>query len=94
MKWEKIGSFAVDSGTFLICDPCYIIEENTEKYTKVIEDEFKNKIDSQKENVSMNFSKDHVGLGVMGDTLIGDGFFDVYHKVNCKGQKEIKIVFK
>lgn len=94
MKWEKIGEFAVDSGTFLICDPCYIMEENTQPYTKIIEKEFYDRIDTQKENVNIGFREDLKGLAVMGDTGIGDGIFEVYQKVNCKGQKELKIVFK
>ena len=24
MKWSKIGEIGVDSGKFIICDPCYL----------------------------------------------------------------------
>ena len=60
---------------------------------KRIEEEYFNKIESRAENVNVNFREDLAGLAVMGDTLIGDGQFEVYQRVNAKGQKELRIVF-
>ena len=97
MKWEKIGEFAVDSGMFMICDPCYVIDSQGEGYVEIIKkklfEDIENAIES-KQNYNISFKKDHNGLAVAGDTRIGDGFFEVYSKINCKGQKEIKVVFK
>jgi hypothetical protein len=93
MKWEEIGEFAVDSGTFLICDPCYI--EGNSPYRKSIKEAIENMMDVGGNNCCVEFSKDnHMGFAVVGNTLIGDGLYKVYQKINSKGQKEIKIVFK
>jgi len=93
MKWEEIGEFAVDSGTFLICDPCYI--EGNSPYRKQIKEAVINMMEVGGNNCCIEFSRDnHIGFAVVGNTLIGDGVYKVYQKINSKGQKELKIVFK
>jgi hypothetical protein len=92
MEWEKIGEIAVDSGTFLICDPCYMIQS---KYRDKITLGILQKITVEKNhNTCVGFSKDDpIGLGVVGTTKIGDGLFPVYERITEEGVKEVKIVF-
>lgn len=88
-KWRKIGEFSVDSGTFMICDPCYM----EGAYTRELVEGVEKMIDERKNNISLKFPAGHQGLGVISNTGIGDGIFSVYEKINKDGSKEIRIKF-
>lgn len=92
-KWVKIGEFSVDSGTFMICDPCYL---ETKANVKQIETARKQMIEEKQNNGSINFPNqmENVGLAFIADTLVGDGQFYVFGRVRNDGAKEIKIVFE
>jgi hypothetical protein len=84
-KWEKIGEFSVDSGAFLICDPCYLEEKKWIK--KIIDDSY------GPGDFEILFKKDLGGLAVKAQTEIGDGIFEVFKRINSDGSKEIRIRF-
>lgn len=85
MKWSKIGEIGVDSGKFIICDPCYL---NNKGDLKIIQNH-----DSDSLYETLNFSKGHSALAFIGNTIIGDGIFEVFARQNAKGQHEVKIIF-
>ena len=85
MKWINIGEFGVDSGTFMICDPCYLEDK---KFLKKILNH-----DYNLPNETLNFSEGNAGLAFIANTIVGDGLFQIYARQNSKGQNEIKIVF-
>lgn len=92
-EWEEIGSFGVDSGTFMICDPCYL---ETKKFVKQMVLARNQMIDDNQREANIVFpgKEDHEGLGFIGDTQLGDGLFFVYKRIREDGVKEIKIVFE
>ncbi len=90
-KWEKIGEFCVDSGTFMICDPCYVQDPN---WVEKIDQAGRQMFENDDENGCVTFENDSIGLAVIGNTIIGDGQFSVYQRINPKGEKEVKITFK
>ena len=82
MKEKRVylGSFGVDSGQVLICDPCYIDSE-WEKGDKTKEDSFSydgcgNK--SSAHGGELRFKMGHLGAGVVSSTGFGDGTYEVW----------------
>lgn len=90
-QWEEIGSFGVDSGTFMICDPCYLEDKKNVKQIVLARNQM---IDDSQREANIVFPKfEHEGLAFIGDTQLGDGLFFIYKRINEEGFKEIKIVF-
>lgn len=85
MKWTNIGQFAVDSGNFMICDPCYL--EDKKLIKKILNHDYSSP------NETLDFSEGNSGLAFIASTIVGDGLFQVFARENSKGQNEIKIVF-
>lgn len=91
-EWEEIGSFGVDSGTFMICDPCYLEYRKNVKQMILARNQM---IGDEQREANIVFPKsEHEGLGFIGDTQLGDGLFFIYKRINKEGFKEIKIVFE
>lgn len=128
-EWVKIGEVGVDSGSLIICDPCYIDSEwekeelipipeeivfpdgHTEKvircskrWFEIVEDINKGLIklkegggfEKQKNNFSytacanaiseksygqLNFKLGHSGCGVVFESGLGDGTYEVFAKI-------------
>jgi hypothetical protein len=98
-KWVKIGDCAVDSGTLMIVDPCYVLPDkegvvaNKDSYTY---EKFLNDIGSDK--FKQILASGIGGTGVLSSTGFGDGCYPVFAKVVDEGDwgeriKEIKIKF-
>jgi hypothetical protein len=68
VKKYKVGSVGVDSGTILICDPCYIKEDYD--YEKVVEP-----------TLGKPFAEALGGLGFVTTAGYGDGCYDVIVEV-------------
>jgi len=104
-KWIKIGDCAVDSGTIILVDPCYVLPDSVNKkgqleshhgkesytYEKFIKDSFKGNIDLlPREIIFTGIAGTGVAIGGFG----GDGNYPVYIKKDENGQvKEAKIKF-
>lgn len=89
--WKKIGSFSVDSGTFLISDPCYLQDK---KHISKIDKACLEMLEENKSSICARFEMGHEGLAVIANTGIGDGYFDVFERIKKDGSKEIKIIFR
>lgn len=98
-KWIKIGECAVDSGTIMLVDPCYVLPDKegdvvTDKdYTY---DKFLDDIGS--DNFKQILAKGVGGSGVITSSGFGDGCYPVYAKISDEGDfgkrvKEVKIKF-
>lgn len=92
-NWITIGIVAVDSGTLMISDPCYIVgkewsEEDYEKYV----------INGMTEKyISIPFGKGHDGKAVIFESGFGDGVYEVRALIKNFGNfgkrvKEVRIV--
>lgn len=98
-QWIKIGDCAVDSGTLMIVDPCYVLPDNigevaTDKsYTY---DKFLDDISGK--SFSEIMASGIGGTGVISSTGFGDGRYSVLAKIVDEGRegtrvKELKIKF-
>jgi len=82
-KWVEIGEVGVDSGSLMICDPCYVIgEQNSGGQAFPTWDKF---LEEQRQGGGqwslrhqVNYAMGHPGLGVVAGTAFGDGCFKVY----------------
>jgi len=81
---KKIGFVSVDSGTLLIGDPCYWL--NNKQY--------------QKEMIKNNFNyrtikheKGYKGKGIITSTGYGDGLYEVWAEIKDNRVSKIEINF-
>ncbi len=88
MNWIKIGEFGVDSGTFTICDPCYL--ESKAIVNKIVNGV--QNMDNHQGNLNLSFDSG-IPLAIIVSTIVGDGIFSVYERIDRDGVKEIKIRF-
>jgi hypothetical protein len=104
-KWVKIGECAVDSGTIMLVDPCYVLPDKVTKkgrieshhgkdsytYEKFLEDAFEGEKDLLPREVLV---AGIAGTGVAVGGFGGDGSYPVYIKKDKNGQvREAKIKF-
>jgi len=95
--WTKIGRVAVDSGTLMIGDPCYLIDDNWSG--KDYDQELVN--DSSWDLFKQLYNDNRSLKALIFSSGFGDGVYDVFAKIKdygTKGQKdkrikEIKIKF-
>ncbi len=86
-KFEKVAEFGIDSGQFMIIDPCYTLDaDHMDIIKKAIDDH-----ENQKTR-PMKFQKAHYGLGVVGNSG-GNGSFSVFERTLKNGTKQILINF-
>lgn len=92
-NWITIGKVAVDSGTLMISDPCYIVgkEWSEEDYEKYIVNGMTEKY------ISIPFGQGHDGKAVIFESGFGDGVYEVKALIKNFGNfgkrvKEIRIV--
>jgi len=81
----KIGVVGVDSGLLVIHDPCYIKHDGEQNELNDYDKLLKKKAESGNgdlnkadEYAQLYFDMGHEGLGVVFDSGIGDGVYDVY----------------
>ena len=74
MKMEKIGTVWVDSGTVMVCDPCYTQSDGRSSLINVDDDIFANLGDTSAIQVGGADS----GLAVAVRSGYGDGHYPVY----------------
>jgi hypothetical protein len=72
----KIGTVGVDSGTLLICDPCYIHGDN--KIMDEITELMFNQDQHTEKYVQLNHNALCSGKGVAFQSGLGDGSYDVF----------------
>ena len=91
-EWKKIGMVAVDSGTLMIGDPCYLdgdgwTEKDYKKYVCGMKGDYE----------QVPFTKGHVGKALIFSSGLGDGCYEVFAKIKDikdwgKRVTEVKIV--
>ena len=91
-SWERIGAIPVDSGTLMISDPCYAVENvtghghNSNAWREFCEMMAQNKIDDEG-HMAVKFGHVITGFG-------GDGFYPVYVKRDELGNvTELRVKF-
>ena len=78
MKWEEVGQFTVDSGTILLGNPCYLLNDEEINDWDDFIDEISNR----------DFTKSKFGIIISQD----DGIYDVSVRRNEDGEiAEIRI---
>jgi len=93
-KWELIGEVGVDSGTIMICDPCYWIDSQEKKFTWKEWCKLTEKLGLFKDGFSsIPYDLGHEGRGVVIGSFGGDGTYGVYVKRKGLAIQEMKIVF-
>lgn len=99
-NWEIIGRVAVDSGSVVLGDPCYFLGEKSvarqlfPTWGSVLDVLYENKL-SERGNAPLAFGKGCEGLGLVVNTLHGDGCYAVQARRNERGRiVEIKISFE
>jgi hypothetical protein len=75
IKEVLIGKIGVDSGTIMICDPCYVIKDWDEFWPRMPE-----------EYGMIAEKKEEEPLLMVGSTAIGDGMYPVYAKYDENGR--------
>ena len=100
-KRIKIGEVGVVSGQLVICDQCYINHEGEHRdlndYFFMIKKRAKigdGGLNLAEKYLQLNYDLGHDGLGVVFDSGLGDGTYDVYAtigKVNDCGQRIKKV---
>jgi len=76
-QWKKIGVVGVDSGTLMITDPCYAIQDgwNDKDYEKEVVGTA-NKLHHQ-----VKHALGHAGKAVIFSSGLGDGLYEVFAKI-------------
>lgn len=97
----KIGEVGVDSGQLVICDPCYINHEGNHRELNDYDYMLKKRAESgngdlnrAEKYLQLKYDLGHDGLGVVFDSGLGDGVYDVYAtigKANGWGERIKKI---
>ena len=77
-SWKKIGQVGIDSGSLLLCDPCYAAEQ-----ARLISDAYE-----QRRKPQYNAC-----LATLTETGFGDGIYDVMARMRKGRVVEIKITF-
>ena len=108
-KWVKIGMCAVDSGTIMLVDPCYVLPDSINKkgkleshhgkdsytYEKLMSEIFEGEKDLLPKQICFSGIG---GTGVVTGSGFGDGNYPVYALISDEGDwgkrvKEVKIKF-
>ena len=95
---QDVGEVSVDSGTLLICDPCYLrshglTEEALEEISQVTLGEPR-KMCGPAVNTQHVGSEKQFPLGFVTTTGYGDGGYKVYVEKNAEGRiKSVTVVF-
>jgi len=92
-EWKLIGNVGVDSGTLMVGDPCYFMDDSWTKKDydrELIDDGF----DMFKQ---LNFELGHDGKGVIFSSGLGDGVYQVWALIKNyedwgRRVKEVKII--
>jgi hypothetical protein len=106
-KWIKIGNCAVDSGTIMLVDPCYVLPDKITKKGKLIShhgidsytyehlmvDLYGKDLNNDDKNFVEILASGIGGTGVVVHSGYGDGDYPVYAKLKEGRIKEIKIKF-
>ena len=81
-NWKRIGVVGVDSGTLMIADPCYVINDgwNDDDYKKEVCDE------PYKLHQQVKYALGHVGKAVIFRSGLGDGVYEVFAKIEKVGE--------
>jgi len=76
----ELGTVGVDSGTMMLCDPCYVMGRDTEtkEWGEVIDEMYsKDRTRNHKFGQELNLNNNDFANGVVFDTGFGDGTYDV-----------------
>jgi hypothetical protein len=82
----KLGRIGVDSGTMMLCDPCYVIGKETKDWTTVCEE-----LKQMEEGLILNVNDHNFANGAIFSTG-GDGSFPVELEVVDLGKRQGKRV--
>ncbi len=87
-EWKRLGVCGVDSGTLMVCDPCYFVGPDADAakafpggwggFCSKILDEHATQLD---------YARGHAGLGVVNGTAYGDGEYAVYGLFPSNGDR-------
>lgn len=96
-EWRKIGHVGVDSGSLMIGDPCYFIDDNwsDEHYNQIVCGNWSHSL-KVKFDKPADINSAHEGKGIIFNSGLGDGVYDVYARfTECFGRRiaEIRIDF-
>lgn len=84
---ELIGVVGVDSGSLLIGDPCYWIDQEV-RALYMTDDFFAN------QHIQANYEAGHSGKGIFSATGWGDGMYEVYATFNSDGRiAKLEVIF-
>ena len=83
--FEKIGECGVDSGTIMIIDPCYVLRDEEYDKQQPSYQQFLAQADTVRQDGS-SFGYLSFNLGVIAETLYGDGTYNVFARLNSNGQ--------
>ena len=106
-KWIKIGMCAVDSGSIMLVDPCYVLPDSINKKGKLESHHGKDSYTYEKfltDSCDNSFLHKEIlasgigGTGVIVSSGFGDGNYPVYALISDEGDwgkrvKEVKIKF-
>lgn len=82
--FQQIGECGVDSGTIMIIDPCYVLQDDDVPSRPSYQD-FLDQADAVRgEHGSFGYIA--FNLGVIAETLYGDGTYKVFARLNEEGQ--------
>ena len=76
-----VGRVAVDSGQVIICDPCYLIDNFDES-------KYKDVCDAKADLGYNEFLVKGFATAVVSSTLVGDGLYPVYARLDRDGLVE------
>jgi len=96
-NFTKIGSFGVDSGTVMIVDPCYVVDNKRFAFDGEpwIWPDFVrlNLLDDNGRAPALLAREMHGTQGVVVSTGYGDGLYPVYARIEDQRVMEIRILF-
>jgi len=101
MKDRKIrlGVVGVDSGHLLICDPCYLDSHSAFKFENIIGALGLSSGNPRrwKKSAQLTYDLGHVGAGIVFQSGLGDGTYEVWArvgKVNGLGERIKEVTVK
>ncbi len=95
----KLGVVGVDSGHLLICDPCYLDCHSSLKFENITGALGLNSGNPKKwqKFAQLKYDLGHVGAGVVFESGLGDGVYEVWAKVgkvNGLGERIKEVIVK
>lgn len=89
-NWEKAGVIGVDAGLCWIGDPCYILDDRSERPSDIGKTwvEFCDRLSGREDKcvAQWKHADDYPGLGVTVGTGHGDGCYQVYVRRDGSGR--------